>query len=192
MIKLLMAVAMLIPSAKALDKIEVAYQWHKTAWDNELKYQITTLLPDLETARDIELWCPNYFTMDTVGRTDVWATIFVSIAYYESTYKPTSRHIEGSGVWSIGLFQLSTPDEMPWCRHTTEDDLTDPENNIKCAVPLFVRLVSADHVIADGTNGKNAIGAAKYWAVMRDGTYRGHHLQNIKDNVAKFCGVDYD
>lgn len=191
--KQLLLALLMIPCLGQTDKYApTQLAWEKNNpqafyWTQELRYQINQSLPDLEEADDIQEWCSTYHSMDTFGRVDVWATLFVSVAYYESSYDPENSYTESNGIDSLGLFQLSTPDDMPWCNHKTRADLFDPINNIKCAVPLMAGLISEDRTVAQGYNGATAKGAAKYWSTMRGGTYQGHRVQQIKNTVQKYC-----
>lgn len=159
------------------------HDWKQPKWDAELRAQIRSALPSLELAKDITEWCPSYSTRDHV---EVWAKMFVAIAYFESGYDPRSVYKESWGEDSLGLYQLSVPDALPWCKHTRED-LFDPITNIDCAVPLMAELVERDKVVTAGINGKTAKGAARYWAVMRGGTYPGHKVESVKKIVLEYC-----
>jgi hypothetical protein len=190
--KLIFLLATIFPSFahhKNMTTIETGFDWNQPTWDKELRYQISQSLPDLEEARDIETWCPTYHLLGEFDRIDVWGTLFVAVAFYESSYNPRNKHLEDSGEWSLGLFQLSTPDEMNWCNHATWNDLFDPINNVRCAVPLMSHLIAKDGVLTAGNNGTTAMGAAKYWSTMRGGTYQGHHVEDIKTKVQQFCAV---
>ena len=110
------------------------------------------------------------------GLINFWSKILVTVAKFESSYKTESKYQEkfkssstGSYVVSRGLFQISkssTEQARYNCKWVNEEELHNPLKNIECAVKVFNFLVGDNKMIA-GKNGKDWLGAARYWAVFR-------------------------
>lgn len=152
--------------------------WKNVAWSTELLKQIDSVLPKLELASDLPNWCPNYPKLGKEDRKNVWATLMIEIARYESNFKPGNKYFEKTmGYDSIGLFQLSYPDKMSWCQMSAASgNLVDPIVNIQCAVPKMGQLIARDKVISVGNKG-----LAAYWSTIR--AAGDHQYKQIKQAV---------
>jgi hypothetical protein len=185
----------MIPIVEAQDLFSLntsALNWEKNnssavQWSKVLRYDIDQHFPALNRAKDILDWCPGYDQLSQNDKQDFWAVMMVDVANWESGYQPKSAMREVEGEWSLGLFQLSVEDKLPWCKHATQKDLFDPINNINCAVPMMSRLISQDEVIAKGIDTATAKGAARYWSTLRSGNYLGHRATEIKKTTKEWC-----
>lgn len=156
----------------------------RSGWSQELKKQMLLALPSFNEATDKLQWCPNYAKLSQDQQAYVWAVMAVKLTTYESDYSPTSSYKENNGKWSLGLFQLSYEDVMPWCEMSkSRQTLYNPIMNIQCAVPKMAKLILHDKVIASGHYG-NAKGMAQYWSAIMDAGYSRGHQEAIKQTVA--------
>ena len=154
------------------------------AWSDELRSAIRPALANLELAQDIEKFAPNYKGLPESRRIDVWAALFVAIAYYESGYDPRSIFKETSGQDSVGLLQLSYEDQKPYGLEPLDRkarSLEDPLVNLRCGVKIMAHLVARDRVIAGGSSLKDGRGGGRYWSTL----WEGHHLAGIQEMVKK-------
>lgn len=103
---------------------------------------------DLETAvpRDIDAWCPAYAQNPPEQRRAFWAGMMSALAKHESTYRPDA--VGGGGLW-YGLLQIYPDTARRYgCRARTGDALTDPEDNLSCAVRIMAVTVPRDLAVA--------------------------------------------
>lgn len=160
------------------------------AWTPALHSSIESHLPRLEVAKDITSYCPNYDDLTHGGKVGMWSILAESIAAFESGFDPDAVSYEpGLGYNSIGLFQLSPEDKMPWC---DEDHLMDPEVNTECAIGEFAVLISDDAYIAKGGqaafHGGKAKGLARYWSTMwPTNKDPGGHREAIQKATKDYC-----
>lgn len=154
------------------------------AWTPTLQDQVTHNLSNLELAKDIKAYCPIYETLSKDQKVGFWSNLAIQIAGYESGYSPTQKTWEPSlGVYSVGLFQLSKEDSWAWCK---ENELTNPIENIKCAIPAMGLYIAQDQTIAVGNSLRTAKGLSRYWSTMWAGGRQGH-LTEIKKALTEYC-----
>jgi hypothetical protein len=159
----------------------------RKAWSDELRQAVDNELSTLEKARDIQSFAPNYLSLSRAQRIEVWASIFVGMARFETVppYDPTCHYREADGYDSIGLLQLSFRNQWFYgCESmSSATELEDPLTNIRCGVRVMAFLTDRDKVIASGS-GKTSKGGASYWSTLRDGP-RGR-LTDIKNMVIRY------
>lgn len=162
----------------------------RQAWSKELILDFKAVLPSMNRAQDATDWCSRYEKLDPNDQAVVWATMAVKIAYYESSWDPNNVYHEppSLGVDSIGLFQMSYSDSLPWCiLNQGSNSLKDPLNNIKCAVNEMAKLVSKDGIIASGwtthAGAGQGKGLARYWSTMWTTQSSSGHIADIKKSV---------
>jgi hypothetical protein len=141
-----------------------------------------------------DAFIPGYAQLSPDEQVKFWAELVVAIAKYESNWNPRAHFKEPPplNVVSLGLLQLSYEDGAQYHlealdQHAREDHaLEDPQVNLRCGVAMLAHLVARDGVVAAGRGDKSR-GAARYWAVLRDG--RTHRLAQIKANVRRALGI---
>ncbi len=122
---------------------------------------------------DISTYCPAYRQSDEQGKKVFWAALLSSLAKPESNFNPSVTFTEnfndsrGRPVISRGLLQISFESGNGYgCRLAREEELHDPETNLRCAVRVLNRQVPRAGVIAERRNGR-WVGAASYWSPFR-------------------------
>jgi hypothetical protein len=142
----------------------------RKAWSDELRKTIRAQITTLETASDIEDFAPGYAKLSAQDRVDVWASLFVAIARFETTgYDPKAIYHESSGIDSVGLLQVSYENEGYYGLERLNRKaraLEDPLVNLRCGVKILAVLVDRDGVIASGT-GSSSRGGARSWSTLR-------------------------
>jgi hypothetical protein len=166
----------------------VAYDlaWKKPEWTSALVGKIRQNLPSLKKAKDVWAFCPKYAKLNDEQKVRMFAELMVEMARYESAFNPKASFKEPPplNIYSMGLYQLSTPDVKyggSCTKVSSYPALHDPIKNINCAVEILAKLVARDWVIS---NSKNK-GGARYWSVLRV----GRKLEPIRSKVRKlnFC-----
>jgi hypothetical protein len=108
--------------------------------------ELTELVPN-----DIDAWCPGYRTADTQGREAFWVALISSLAWHESTHRPTA--VGGGGRW-FGLVQIYPPTARFYkCKARSGAALKDPEDNLSCALRIMAVTVPRDGVVSRGMKG---------------------------------------
>ena len=134
---------------------------------------------------------PGYAQLSADKQVKFWAELVIAMAKFESNWNPHARFKEPPplNVTSLGLLQLSYEDGAQYhlepldrAHHALEDPLV----NLRCSVAILAHLVAQDGTIAAGHGGKSR-GAARYWAVLRDG--KSHHLVQIKTMTKRALGI---
>lgn len=159
-----------------------SFSWANPDWDQMLLKAIGE--SELMTARPKDL---NEFGVMKDPKV-FWGKILVTMSYWESKWKPDAKYQEsfrdrsGKRIWSRGLFQLSLESGLGYkCPFRNQEDLHDPERNIKCAVLILERWVTRDNRIAGKESGSWR-GGARYWAVLRGSReYTKNSLKAIKE-----------
>jgi hypothetical protein len=131
------------------------------SWTASTLNVIRSRRADLEKARDLEAFCPNYSTADTEHRELCWLRLVGALVQQESSFNPKAVFIEPFGSSSIGLMMLS-PGEC--ANAATEELLKIATRNLECGVGKMADLIQRDSYI-DGPDGQRGAGA--YWSVLR-------------------------
>lgn len=96
--------------------------------------------------RDIVTWCPAYIDNPPELRRAFWVGMMSALAKHESTWRPEA--VGGGGLW-YGLLQIYPDTARRYgCRARTGTALTDPGDNLSCAVRIMSVTVPRDNAIA--------------------------------------------
>lgn len=135
---------------------------------------------------DAKNWCGDFGKAD---RKQFWVMVFSSLARYESDFKPEVKYTEsfkdqkGNFIISRGLLQLSLESSKGYdCGFKDEQELHDPEKNIRCGVRILNKWVSRDFVVSGGSEGAWK-GGARYWSPFRNAT----KLKAMQAKVKAVC-----
>lgn len=156
----------------------------RAAWSKTLIDAIEENFTDLNAAKDVSKFCPNYVMLDKNKKINAWGEFFVAIALYESGFNPKTDYFEKTmGYNSSGLFQLSYEDES-WIKcgfDRKAKNIHDPHVNTRCAVKIMARQVRLKQ--------KVFVDKGVYWAVIKpNGKFQ--KIKQITDRVSKsasFC-----
>ncbi len=144
------------------------------AWNNAMLRALKIHRPILETAKDVEVFCPSYGKATSFQKNTCWIRLFSAMARYESNFRPKAIYKESNGANSVGLLMMA-PEHCP--KANTEEKLLNAEANIECAVPRLARMIEkrGQHI-----SGPNFTGGAAYWSVLRPPHKRGRlHLGRV-------------
>lgn len=107
-------------------------------------------LPEI-VPKDIAAYCPAYPTATLAQREAFWVGLISSLAWHESTHRPTA--VGGSGRW-YGLVQIYPPTAKHYkCKARSGAALKDPEDNLSCALRIMAVTVPRDQVVSKGMRG---------------------------------------
>ncbi|WP_306418196.1 transglycosylase SLT domain-containing protein [Sagittula sp. MA-2] len=107
-------------------------------------------LPDI-VPRDIASYCPAYPTASREQREAFWVGLISSLAWHESTHRPTA--VGGGGRW-YGLTQILPDTARRYqCKAKSGSALKDPEDNLSCALRIMAVTVKRDKVVSAGMRG---------------------------------------
>lgn len=96
--------------------------------------------------RDIATWCPAYEQNPPELRRAFWIGMMSALAKHESTWRPEA--VGGGGLW-YGLLQIYPDTARRYgCRARTGQALTDPADNLSCAIRIMNVTVPRDNAIA--------------------------------------------
>ncbi|MGP6085725.1 transglycosylase SLT domain-containing protein [Antarctobacter jejuensis] len=153
--------ALAVPSSLR-PKARKAIKVPKARWDNipgSRSWSLAILsalrahadeLPDL-VPKDIANYCPAYPTASRAQREAFWVGLTSALAWHESTHRPTA--VGGGGRW-YGLVQIYPPTARFYkCKAKSGSALTDPEDNLSCAMRIMAVTVPRDNVISRGMRG---------------------------------------
>jgi hypothetical protein len=162
-------------------------QPHSQAWTNAAILAIRVELPKLETARDIDSFCPQYESASRRHREICWLRLISGLAKFESSFNPVLSFKEPNGGTSVGLLQVSNGECV---LVSGPPDLRNPVANIKCGIAIMAKLINEDHEI-DGPPW--ARGASAYWSTLRPayqflGMLLGKksHVMTLTGNYSEF------
>jgi hypothetical protein len=161
----------------------------RSAWSDQLRQAIRDQIGSLEQASDIKDFAPGYDKFSAEERVDVWASLFVAIARFETDppYNTHSIHQEPSvpghpePIDSIGLFQISYENQTFYDLEPLDPSaksLEDPLVNVRCAAKIMAYWVQRDKVIASGSQSSGR-GGARYWSTL----WPSGHLAEIRKIV---------
>lgn len=158
----------------------------RASWTQALAAEVEKQLPAFDAASDRKDFCPNYDRLDHADRIQMWSTMIVWDAYYESGWNPKSTTVDvgrqnDRDTWSVGLLQMSVVDQRNYNLSLGYGfaDLEDPVKNVKLALPIMGSLVRKYGVIL----GKP--GAGSYWSTLRPAT-KGRAIQAMTRSLV-FC-----
>jgi uncharacterized protein (TIGR02594 family) len=120
---------------------------------------------------DIKQYCNGWETMSAKERTEFYVDLFTELCRFESgfnpkcTYKEGFNDAKGKPVISTGLFQVSVESLGGYGFKVTQEQLFDPETNIKAMLTIASRWIIQDEYIA--TPGKPWLGLSRYWSPFR-------------------------
>ncbi len=132
------------------------------AWTKTVLRALNRLREDLEEARDLEQFCPEYSQASKFQRNVCWLRLISAVAKFESSFNPQHRYLEPMGMYSIGLMQLSDGECI--LNGDPRPNLANASNNLKCAMAMMAKLIRRDRYI-DGPLW--ARGAGAYWSTLR-------------------------
>jgi hypothetical protein len=138
-----------------------ASQPNSQSWTNAAIGAIRLELPKLETARDIDSFCPQYESASRRHREICWLRLISGLAKFESSFNPALSFKEPNGILSVGLLQISDGECV---LASGTPDLRNPVSNIKCGIAIMAKLINEDREI-DGPPW--ARGASAYWSTLR-------------------------
>jgi len=142
------------------------------AWTVAVIKAVRLFRENLETARDIEDFCPGYERAGRQSREICWLRLVSKVAKFESGFDIHQKYKEPMGMISVGLLQLSDGECL--LSRNRKPDLENPVHNLKCGVAIMARLIKRDRYI-DGPIW--ARGAAAYWSTLRSPyNFLGLHL----------------
>lgn len=171
-------------------KLYAAALWAKVPegnfWTSLVIAEVRENLDKLEKARDINDWCPGYWSATEHQREVCWLRLIGAIVKFESSFKPEDKFREPSGAWSVGLLALS-PKECK--RYETVEMLQKPLLNLSCGIAKLAGFVERDGYLHGPSE---APGASRYWSTLRtpytqrkpDGS--GHYKLGKKNEIQAF------
>ncbi len=141
------------PSARQMTIPEARWGEDKARWSLAILSSLRSHahgLPDI-VPRDIAEYCPAYPTASREDREAFWVGLVSSLAWHESTHRPTA--VGGGGRW-YGLTQIYPPTAKLYrCKARTGAELKDPEDNLSCAMRIMAVTVPRDGVISRSMRG---------------------------------------
>ena len=161
------------------------------AWSHALIDAIRQRKSDLD-AGNPDAFIPGYAALPPDGQVKFWAEFVIAIAKYESTWNPHAHLNEPPPlkVESVGLLQIAYEDAKQYHIDPPPDhaskSLEDAATNLRCGVAILAQLVAQDGAVVGG-KGDHSRGAARFWAVLRDG--KSHKLAAIKALTKKNSGI---
>ena len=172
----------------------LSLSWDDTPKRKTWSFQLTDSVIRRKTQLDQgnpEAFLTGYSTLSASLQIKFWAELLIAVAKFESDWNPHNIFHEPPPLNndSIGLFQLSYSDEVPYKLEHLDPgakSLEDPLVNLRCGVKIFATLVAKDKTVAS-SNGNEHRGAARYWSVLRTGSK--HHLDDIKALTKKHVGL---
>lgn len=152
--------------------------------------EIEKHFPILDTAGDIETFCPQYKKLDLGQRLHLWGELFAALAMYESNWNPHCQYTEvtlgidsvtGKPLVSEGLLQLSYTDTRwaKWCQFDWEHDkiqktfqtvtILDPKRNLVCGIGIMANQIKKRNAIV--------LDRGAYWSTLKS----SHQRNKIKE-----------
>lgn len=145
---------------------------------------------------DIKSYCPQFSLLKKEEKIAFWVHMISAIAQKESDFNPTKPYVEtftdknGERVVSRGLLQLSLEsvnNPLYGCKIKKAEELDDPLKNLVCGVKILNHWMRTEPVITRN-EGKEWLGAAKYWGVLRTSDTVSF-IKNATSDLP-ICGVD--
>jgi hypothetical protein len=143
----------------------------RAAWSTAAIQAVTTYFTQLDKAKDVTSFCPNYNSLSKDQRINLWADIFASDAYYECGWDPTEYSVDvgtsnDKDTWSVGLLQLSVVDQQSYGFNFGFNfaDLQDPAKNLQLGAAIMAKQITKYGVILIPVGGSGL-----YWATLHPG-----------------------
>lgn len=149
------------------------------AWTETATAELGRSRRALESARDIDDFCPGYAGSSPFQKETCWLRILTAMARFESHFRPQATYRESNGRTSVGLLMMN-PEHCPGADNVAL--LQKPLANIRCAVSRMSRLVAR----ASYLSGPGNAGAASYWSVLRDPYRKGSLMLGRKPHIQVF------
>lgn len=141
-----------------------------------------------ELPRDYKLYCPQLRHANAEEIESFYVYLLSAIAQLESNFDPRLSYREnfkdsrGNYVVSRGLLQLSLESSRGYkCSFRNEEEIHDPELNLRCGVRIINHWVARDALIGSHT-ASGFRGASRYWAALR-----GEKGERIREWTKNFC-----
>jgi len=162
----------------------------RAAWSAALLAAVREHKAELDRGNP-DAFIDGYSNLSADDQLKFWAELVIAMAKYESNWNPQAHYKEPPplNVTSLGLLQLSYEDATQYDLgplDRAKHSLQDPIVNLRCGVVILAHLVARDGTIAAGSGDKSR-GAARYWAVLREG--RKHRREQIKSYVRHALGM---
>ena len=141
-------------------------EWEAIIYEN-LPDKMLEVVPS-----DIEQYCNVFASLSLDQRRKFYVNLFEQLCRFESgfnpkcTYKENFNDAKGKPVISTGLFQVSVESLSGYGFKVTQEQLFDPETNIKAMLTIASKWIVQDGCIA--SNDKPWRGLARYWSPFRD------------------------
>lgn len=172
--KTILPVTIVTPEVK---EFEYVAQWSNPEYTKILLEALEKYgQPMLNNApKNFAEYCKKPFANLTMAeRKQFYLTLFSSLAFYESSFKPNTTFREnfkdqkGNYVISAGLMQLSVESGNAYgCGLKSTNDLLDPKTNLECAVRIANRWVGErDFMLHSKTSPW--LGFSRYWSPYRN------------------------
>lgn len=171
------------------------------------------LFDKFDSAKDAELFCPKYRTLNRKQKVEMWTTLNTAVIQYESGWRPTDRMkergfkpdpITGQQVYSEGLYALSYQDQQsyPFCKFNWEADkqlknrkdprnsILDPKINIDCGLRILAQKIHNDGRAVVKHCRQNDPPPCAYWSVLAEPKTHGNSKVNQITQLTKrlpFC-----
>lgn len=146
----------------------------RKSWSTAVYKEIVQNWESLEKAKDAEFFCPKYASLSKDQQQQVFAELWVAVAYYESSWNPKSANVDvgeddDRDTWSIGPWQMSVVDQPNYGFNFgyKYDDLLTPEPSARLSLAILAKQIDK--------KGKIALvkpESGVYWSVLyRGGSY---------------------
>lgn len=149
------------------------------AWTNQVIAELGAHQFELERAKDLEDFCPDYNTATYFQKKTCWIRIISAMARYESNLRPNATFLEATGSTSVGLLMMNP---AHCAAAPSVEQLKDPVANVRCGTQRLELLISKDPWISGAKNR----GGASYWSVLREPYQRNGHYLGRKPHIKIF------
>jgi len=172
----------------------------RKAWSAAAEQMVLQKLSSFDQAQDAFMFCPNYPNLTQTQKVNFWAQLIVGVAYYESSWDPTSRYDEttlgidaltGQSVYSEGLLQMSYDDvqSYPFCQFNWTLDknlaptdpnktILNPQINLDCGIQVLAEQIA--------NYGFVVMSSHLYWSTLRQGNSTVAGIEQITQKLS-FC-----
>jgi hypothetical protein len=140
-------------------------------WSTSLYGIVNEHFAALDKAKDISNFCPSYSSLSKDQKINLWAELFASDAYYESSWDPTEYSVDvgtqnDKDTWSVGLLQMSVIDQQSYNLSLGYDfaDLQTADKNLELGVTIM-----ALQVAKYGTVLIDVGSPGLYWSTLHPG-----------------------